>query len=54
MQHIINWLEARLSRSKSAEHSVTVPNLKLDDQSSPDIDKSTGFNPYDTARLHKK
>ncbi len=35
-------------------HEDTVPVLKVIDLSSPDIDKSTGFNPYDTAVLRKK
>jgi hypothetical protein len=38
----------------SVEHVETVPNLKVIDLSSPDIDKSSGFNPYDTAVLRKK
>jgi len=29
-------------------------NAKILDLSSPDSDKQRGFNPYDTARLHKK
>ncbi len=33
---------------------VTEPLLKILDPSSPDIDKSTGFNPYDTAVLREK
>ena len=33
---------------------VTEPLLKILDPSSPDIDKSTGFNPYDTAVLKEK
>lgn len=33
---------------------ATVTDLKILDQSSPDIDKSEGFNPYDTAVLRKK
>ena len=36
------------------EHVATVPDLKIIDPSSPDIDESTGFNPYDTAVLRKK
>ena len=36
------------------EQVATVPHLKVIDLSSPDIDKSTGFNPYDTAVLRKK
>ena len=36
------------------EYVATVPNLKILDESSPDTDNSTGFNPYDTATMHKK
>ena len=32
----------------------TVPHLKILDLSSPDIDNSTGFDPYDTVVLHEK
>ena len=35
------------------QHVATEPDLKILDLSSPDIDKSTGFNPYDTAVLRK-
>lgn len=35
-------------------HVPTVPDLQILDQSSPGIDKSTGFNPYDTVVLHEK
>ena len=38
----------------AVEHVDTVPVLKIIDLSSPDIDKTTGFNPYDTAVLRKK
>ncbi len=31
-----------------------VPDRKFLDPSSQDADKTTGFNPYDTAKLHKK
>ena len=31
-----------------------MPDRKFLDPSSPDADKTTGFNPYDTANLHKK
>ena len=31
-----------------------VPDRKFLDPSSPDADKTTGFNPYDTAKMHKK
>ena len=36
------------------EAADTVPILRVIDLSSPDIDKSAGFNPYDTAVLRKK
>ena len=36
------------------EHVDTEPDLEILDQSSPDVDKSSGFNPYDTAVLKKK
>ncbi len=32
------------------EHVETVPDPSLDDQSSPDADKSTGFDPDDTIK----
>ncbi len=35
-------------------HSVTLADLNLDDERSPGTDTSTGFNPCDTAKLHKK
>jgi hypothetical protein len=31
-----------------------VPDRKFLDPSSQDADQTTGFNPYDTAKLHKK
>ena len=31
-----------------------VPDRKFLEPSSPDADKATGFNPYDTAKMHKK
>ncbi len=36
------------------EHVATVPDLRTLVPSSPDIDKSEGFNPYDTAVFQKK
>ncbi len=36
------------------EHVATVSDLKTPDPSAPDTDKSTGFNPDDTAVLQKK
>ncbi len=39
---------------ESTMGDITAPNLKLDDPSSSDADESTGIDPYDTAKLHKK
>jgi len=36
------------------ELAETVPHLRYLEPSSPDADKTTGFNPYDTANMHKK
>lgn len=36
------------------KHAATQPLLKLLDPTTPDIDASTGFNPYDTAVFLKK
>ncbi len=36
------------------EHDAPAPDRKFLDPSSPDADKTTGFNPYDTASLYKK
>ncbi len=36
------------------EEDVTVPDLRLHDQPSSNADESTGIDPYDTAKLHKK
>ncbi len=36
------------------DHEAPEPDRKFLDPSSPDADKTTGFNPYDTARMHKK
>ncbi len=36
------------------EHVATLPDLKPLVPSSPGIDKSAGFNPYDTAVFQKK
>ena len=36
------------------DHKAREPDRKFLDPSSPDADKTTGFNPYDTARMHKK
>lgn len=36
------------------QHEATEPLLKIVDPTSPDIDKSAGFDPYDTVVLHEK
>jgi len=36
------------------EDRLHFPDRKFLDPSSQDADKTTGFNPYDTAKLHKK
>lgn len=36
------------------KHETTEPLLKVLDTSSPDVDVSEGFNPYDTVVLHDK
>ena len=38
----------------SDEYVATVPNLEILAPSSPDINESAGFNPYDTGTLQKK
>ncbi len=67
MKQIIGWLAAKLSRS-STENPVDIPanpersRPGKDDLGLPkdmqdlvdDTDMSTGFDPYDTAKLHKK
>jgi len=35
------------------QDEATEPTLKILDPISPDIDESTGFDPYDTAVLHE-
>ncbi len=36
------------------KHELTEPPVKILDPTSPDIDVSTGFDPYDTVVLHEK
>ena len=52
MQDLVN--DALPPDSVEYEDDVTVPDLRLHDQPSLDADKTTGFDPYDTAKLHKK
>lgn len=47
-------IDAPMPDIYSDEHVPTVPNLEILDESLPDNDESTGFNPYDTATMHKK
>ena len=52
MQDLVD--DATMPGISADEHSVTLADLNVDDKRSPDTDTSTGFNPYDTAKLHKK
>ncbi len=36
------------------EHGAPAPDRSFLDPSPTDADKTTGFNPYDTAKMHKK
>ena len=36
------------------DHGSPAPSRNFLDPSSPDADKTTGFNPYDTSEMHKK
>ena len=67
MKQIFGWLNAKLPRSKAANDegasgSPERPEPDKDDLGLPkdmqdlvdDADIATGFNPYDTAGLHKK
>ena len=36
------------------ELEATVPDIKIVDPDAPSGDKLTGFNPYDTVKMHKK
>jgi hypothetical protein len=38
----------------AVKHDAVERKFEVIDQSSPDVDKSAGFNPYDTAILRKK
>ena len=52
MQNLVN--DTAPPNSGEYELDVTVPDLKPDDQPSSDADKTTGVDPYNTAKLHKK
>ena len=52
--HAVSVDEVSMPDIYADEHVPTVNDIKIIDLSSPDIDKSAGFNPYDTAVLQKK
>ena len=52
MQDLVD--DTSVPHVRTDEHDVTIPNLSLEDQVSSDSKTSTGFNPYDTAKLHEK
>ena len=52
MQDQVN--DAPMPDIYAEELAETVPHLRYLEPSSPDADKTTGFNPYDTANMHKK
>ena len=56
MKDIPRWLaESVLKPDKNSDESnLTVPDLKILEPTSLDIDESFGFDPYDTGVLQKK
>lgn len=46
--------EAPVPDIYSDDLEATVPKIKIVDPDAPSGDKETGFNPYDTAKMHKK
>ncbi len=52
MQDLVNG--ATMPDIYAEELAETVPDLRYLEPSSPDADKTTGIDPYDTAKLHKK
>ena len=52
MQDLVN--DAPMPDIYADDHGSPAPSRKFLDPSSPDADKTTGFNPYDTAKIHKK
>jgi hypothetical protein len=52
IQDLVN--DAPLPDIYADDHGSPTPSRKFLDPSSPDADKTTGFNPYDTAGMHKK
>ena len=52
MQDLVN--DAPSPGGVEDEDGDTVPDLRRHDQPSSDADKTTGVDPYDTAKLHKK
>ncbi len=52
MQDLVN--DTPPPDSVEYKDDVTVPDLRLHDQPSSDADKTTGVDPSDTAKIHKK
>ena len=52
MQDLVN--DTPPPDSVEDEDGDTVPDLRIHDQPSSDADETTGIDPYDTAKLHKK
>ena len=57
---VVRWMDTQEPKEVptpdiySEEHAPTVRDLEVIEESTADSDKSTGFDPYDTAKLHKK
>ena len=57
---VVRWMDTQESKEVpipdiySKEHVETVPDLKNLDLDSSGADISSGFDPYDTAKFHKK
>lgn len=47
-------IEAPMPDIYSGELEATVPDIKIVDPDAPGGDKLTGFDPYDTVKMHKK
>ncbi len=52
LQDLVN--DAPMPDIYADDHGSPAPSRKFLDPSSPDADKTTGFNPYDTVKMHKK
>ena len=53
-QEQISDQDGRMPDIYADEPVTPASDRKFLDPSAPDADKTTGFNPYDTAKLHKK